>query len=35
MVLAPLTRLALIEQNITPALASFDSLSGITYSRFD
>ena len=30
MVLAPLPRLALIHQKITPALVSFDSLSGIT-----
>ena len=33
MVLAPLPRLALIDQKITPALVSFDSLSGI--SRVD
>ena len=30
MVLAPLPRLALIHQKITPALVSFDSLNGIT-----
>jgi hypothetical protein len=29
MVLAPLLRLALMDQKITPALVSFDSLSGI------
>jgi len=29
MVLAPLPRLALMDQKITPALVSFDSLSGI------
>ena len=33
MVLAPFPRLALIDQKITPALVSFDSLSGI--SRVD
>jgi hypothetical protein len=30
MVLAPLPRLALMDQKVTPALVSFDSLSGIT-----
>jgi hypothetical protein len=30
MVLAPFPRLALIDQKITPALVSFDSLSGIS-----
>ena len=30
MVLAPLPRLASMDQKITPALVSFDSLSGIT-----
>jgi hypothetical protein len=29
MVLAPFPRLALIDQKITPALVSFDSLSGV------
>ena len=33
MVLAPLPRLALIYQKITPALVSFDSLSGIRASH--
>ncbi|MFT5882962.1 MAG: hypothetical protein ACI9FG_001471 [Crocinitomicaceae bacterium] len=34
MVLAPLPRLALIHQKITPALVSFDSISGITSALF-